>query len=59
VSLFVDGAQFDCGDDTAALARQVCDSSKLSAQNKLMASDAAIELINALYNQGSITFDTG
>jgi len=55
VTLFVDGEIFDCGHDDSAFAEQLC------AQETMMvtaeASPAALAIIVALVNQGSVTLE--
>ena len=55
VALFVDGEVFDCDHDDSAFAEQLC------AQETMMvtpeASPAALAIIVALVNQGSVTLE--
>ena len=55
--LFVDGACFECADETATFAQQLCghDGSKIDAE--LSGSDSAMALIVKLCNQGSVALD--
>lgn len=55
--LFVDGECFDCGADTAPLAEAICAAPDIAVTPAWQQSDAAIALIAALYNQGSIAFE--
>lgn len=55
--LFVDGHCFACAGETVALAQQLCAESLITIDPALTGSDAAMELIAALFNQGSVTFD--
>lgn len=56
--LFVDGSCFECAGDTAALAEQICASDSIPVGPDLSGSDAAMALIAALIDQGSLGFDT-
>lgn len=55
--LFVDGECFTCGKETAALAEHICEHSRIDIASDLASSDAAMELIAALFNQGSLVFE--
>ena len=55
--LFVDGECFECSGDTATLAEAICAESEITIAGHLQASDAAMALIAALYNQGSVAFE--
>jgi 50S ribosomal protein L16 3-hydroxylase len=57
VSLFVDGETFECGKETAALAERLCAQDIVEIGSISKVSDAALTLILALLNQGSLTFD--
>jgi len=54
--LFADGASFDCAGDVAQLAQQLCAHGQLVLGPQ---SDAALALIAALHDQGTLAFDTG
>ena len=54
--LFVDGESFECT-GTAALAEQVCAHDRIVVDPALAGSDAALTLIAALFDQGSVMFD--
>jgi len=56
--LFVDGHCFECAGDTADLAQQLCTQESIGIDPSLGTSDAVIELVTTLYNQGSVAFDT-
>lgn len=55
--LFVDGECFECSGDTATLAEAICAEREITIAEHLQASDAAMALIAALYNQGSVAFE--
>ena len=57
--LFVDGHCFDCAEDLAPLAEQLCAEQPLSVAPALAASPPALALIAALIDQGSLAFDDG
>ena len=54
--LFVDGACHDCEGDIARFAKQLCAQTSLRPDPVLAASPAAVALIVALFNAGSIAF---
>lgn len=54
--LFVDGQSFDCAGDLAGLAEQLCDGGEVLLDPRLAQSDAALALIAALIDQGSLAF---
>jgi 50S ribosomal protein L16 3-hydroxylase len=58
VLLFVDGQCFECAGETAALAEQICAHDRIKVDPALAESDAAVELIAQLFNQGSVGFET-
>ncbi len=58
VVLFVDGEAFDCDGDTGPLAKAICASGGVKIEAALAGSEAAVALIVALLNQGSVAFDT-
>lgn len=53
--LFVDGHSFTCTDDAATFAEAVCAAAQLAVAPD--SSPAVLELIAALYNEGSLGFD--
>jgi 50S ribosomal protein L16 3-hydroxylase len=55
--LFVDGECHECAGEDSTLARQLCAKVEIALGADL--SNPALELIRRLYNQGSLTFDTG
>jgi 50S ribosomal protein L16 3-hydroxylase len=55
--LFVDGQCFKCTADTIAFAEQLCAHDRIRIDPELIESDAAMTLIAALLNQGSVAFD--
>jgi 50S ribosomal protein L16 3-hydroxylase len=58
ILLFVDGHCFECADDTAVLAEQLCARPDLVVDPVLAGSTPACTLIAALIDQGSLAFDT-
>lgn len=58
VLLFVDGESFECTEEAAELAAQLCAEPSVSVAPELSQSDPAMELLAALYNQGSLAFET-
>jgi 50S ribosomal protein L16 3-hydroxylase len=59
VWLFVDGECFDCRDEAAAFATQICARPTLTVAPPMRASAEALAVIVRLYNQGSVSFDPG
>lgn len=57
VILFVDGTDYDCDGELARFARQLCAEITVQMPVRLAASDNALTLITALYNQGSIALE--
>ncbi len=57
VLLFADGECFECAHEVAALAEQLCARDRIKLDAKLLKSDAAMALIAALFNQGSLAFE--
>jgi 50S ribosomal protein L16 3-hydroxylase len=55
--LFVDGACFECGAESAAFAERLCARDRIEAGSDMMKSEEAMTLIAALFNQGSVVFD--
>jgi len=55
--LFVDGQCFDYGPEAAALVEGICAQHHLTVDPALLQSDAAMELLADLFNQGSLDFD--
>jgi 50S ribosomal protein L16 3-hydroxylase len=58
VLLFVDGECFECGGEVGGLAEQLCARDRIEMDAELVKSDAAMRLIAALFNQGSVAFET-
>lgn len=56
--LFADGVCFDCGGETAALAKDLCAHDSVVLDVALAAKPAAIDLLTQLCNQGCIAFDS-
>ncbi len=57
VSLFVDGACFECTQETVAFAEQLCRQDRFLVDPTLVRSVPAITLITQLFNRGSFDFD--
>ncbi len=57
VLLFVDGECIECSGEIAELAEQICARDRIEVDAGLVESDAAMELIAGLFNQGSIAFE--
>ncbi len=57
VMFFADGACFDCGAETADLARQLCAQDALVLDTALASMDTAIDLLTQLCNMGCIAFE--
>ncbi|WP_070152992.1 cupin domain-containing protein [Sphingobium phenoxybenzoativorans] len=57
--LFVDGQCFELAGEAAALAERLCAGGRIEMDQALGRSAAAMELIVALFNQGSVAFETG
>ena len=58
VMLFADGVCFDCIDETAALAKDLCAADSVVLDVALVGSAAAIDLLTQLCNNGCIAFDS-
>lgn len=56
IVLFVDGQAFDCADEAAALAEQICAERVLLVDPALARSEPVLCLIAALIDQGSLSF---
>lgn len=56
--LFVDGESFDCAGVTGALAERICGIDRVQARPAEVGSDAAMTLLLALVNQGSLAFES-
>ena len=54
VILFVDGQSFHCNDETISFAKDICARDTVTIDQDSIQSDAAMRLIVALYNQGSL-----
>jgi len=57
LTLFADGRAFSCSRETISLAERICSQESVAADPSLANSAAAIELLTALYNQGSLIAD--
>ena len=57
VLLFVDGECFECAGVVGALAERLCAGDRIEVGAEAVKSDAALELIAALFNQGSVGFE--
>lgn len=57
VLLFVDGQCFECAENTAAFAERLCAQDRMKLDPEEMKSDAVLDLIARLFNQGSVAFD--
>ena len=55
--LFVDGQCFECVEETVAYAESLCAQDRMTLDPGLTNSDAAMALITALFNQGSLALD--
>ena len=55
--LFVDGQCFECAGETAAFAETLCAQDRVRIDPALTSSDAAMALIAALLNRGSLAFE--
>jgi 50S ribosomal protein L16 3-hydroxylase len=56
VLLFVDGACFVCTGEVAAFAETLCAQDQVLVDAELLKSDAVMEMITQLFNQGSVAF---
>ncbi len=57
VALFVDGEWFECAGEMAGFAEMLCAGERCSGGADLLKSDAAMEMIVSLFNQGSVAFE--
>ncbi len=57
ILLFVDGECFECTGEAAAFAERLCGQDRVTIDSGLLQSDPAMELVAALFNQGSVVFD--
>ena len=57
VVLFVDGELFDCVEEMARFAEQLCAHDAIAPDASVIQSDRAMAVIARLYNQGSIAFE--
>jgi 50S ribosomal protein L16 3-hydroxylase len=57
VTLFVDGQALDVGGEAVALAEQICAADAIVIDPALVGSDKAMDLVVALFNEGSVSFD--
>jgi 50S ribosomal protein L16 3-hydroxylase len=55
--LFVDGQSLAYGSEIASLVEHLCAHDRVSVDAELVQSDAAIEILVTLYNQGCVAFD--
>ncbi len=56
ILLFVDGQCFECANDTAGFAEQLCGPQPMVANPNLIQSGPVLELLVTLFNQGSMAF---
>jgi 50S ribosomal protein L16 3-hydroxylase len=54
VLLFVDGSSFACAEAAATFAEHLCAQDRVNIAPELLKSDAVVEVISQLFNQGSI-----
>jgi 50S ribosomal protein L16 3-hydroxylase len=59
VLLFVDGTSFECPGEVATFTEILCAQDRGRVEPELLKSDAAMEVIVQLFNQGSVAFDAG
>jgi 50S ribosomal protein L16 3-hydroxylase len=57
VLLFVDGECFECAGALGELAEKICGAGDIALDRHLVRSDAAMDVIAQLYNQGSVAFE--
>jgi len=57
VLLFVDGECFECGEDAAAFAERLCAQDRMRIDPTVITAPRILDLIMALYNQGSVTIE--
>lgn len=57
ILLFVDGECFECAEESAACAEQLCAQDKIRIDPELTKSEAVTSLIATLLDQGSVAFD--
>ncbi len=57
VLLFVDGESFECAGETRIFAERLCAQDRVEADADLAGSEAALALVAALLNQGSLAFE--
>jgi 50S ribosomal protein L16 3-hydroxylase len=57
ILLFVDGECFECRDETVAFAELLCARDHITVDPELAQSNAAMELVAQLFNQGSVAFE--
>src|SRR3546814_4759711 len=57
VLLFVDGQCFECVQETAVLAEQLCAKGPIKIDHAQVKSESAMELLTNLLNQGSVAFE--
>lgn len=57
IILFADGHDFACAGEGAALAELICAQDRIDVSATIVQSDTALDLLMALYNQGSLAFD--
>jgi 50S ribosomal protein L16 3-hydroxylase len=59
VLLFVDGECFECAGEAAAFVETLCAQDQVRVEPELLKSNAAMEVIVQLFNQGSVAFEAG
>ncbi len=59
ILLFVDGECFACDDATAAFAERLCAQDRIQIEPAFATAPTLVDLIVALYNQGSVTIEPG
>ncbi len=57
VLLFVDGRSFECAGEQAEFAERLCGADRIVVGEVLLQSEAVMELVAELFNQGSVGFD--
>ena len=58
ILLFIDGESFECTSEVAHFAKRLCAQTRIEVDPALMHSEAALALIAALHDQGSVAFDS-
>jgi 50S ribosomal protein L16 3-hydroxylase len=57
VLLFVDGTSFECAEQAAAFAESLCAQDRVRVDPELLKSEAVMEVVTQLFNQGSVAFE--